>query len=69
MAERGLVILGAREITMVRDDDGKLRLWYLHTQDGDVISTDDAWTYMANKLSELRESRSESSQEERDEPS
>ena len=69
LAERGVVILGAREITMVRDDDGKLRLWYLHTQDGDVISTDDAWNYTANKLSQLRESRAEPRQEERGEPS
>ena len=59
LVERGLVILGAREITMVRDDDGKLRLWYLHTEEGDVISTDDALIYTADKLSQLLESRTQ----------
>ena len=68
LAERGRVILGAREITMVRDDDGKLRLWYLHTEDGDVISTDDAWIYTADKLGKLLKSRTEPNQEERDGP-
>ena len=68
LAERGLAILGAREITMVRDDDGKLRLWYLHTQDGDVISTNDAWTYTANRLRTLRESQNGADPDTRDEP-
>ena len=63
LAERGLAITGAREITMVRADDGKLRLWYLHTQKGDVLSTYEAWNYTANKLGQLRESKSEPDQE------
>ena len=57
LADQGRVILDAREITLVRNPDGELRFWYLHTENGDVIATEDALDYTDCAFRRLGESR------------
>ena len=55
LVDQGRVILEASEVTLVRDTDGKLRFWYLHTEEGNVIATQDAMIYTDRALFRLQE--------------
>ena len=57
LAEQGRIVLGAREITLIRDDDGKLNFWYLHTKDGHVIATEAALQYTNDAINRLAEGK------------
>ena len=44
-------------MVLIRDDDGKLNFWYLHTKDGHVIATEAALQYTNDAINRLAEGK------------